>query len=85
MIGLTRAAGAGAARGVGSGRQFQYEKRSAARLVLARDLAAVILDDPVGDAQSQAGSFSDRLGRIKGIEYPPCWCTCTCNAPPADS
>ena len=51
-----------------SGGQAQDEDRSAFGFVLAGDLAAVILDDTVDGAQSEAGAFSDGFGGVERIE-----------------
>src|ERR1700722_16202403 len=48
--------------------QFDAESAAAIETVLARDLAAVFLEDAVTNAKPQPGAFADGLGGVKGIE-----------------
>ena len=52
-----------------SHRQLDVERRPARRLRLQRDPPGVLLDDRVGDGQSEAGAFSDFLRREERIEH----------------
>src|ERR1039457_6200119 len=51
-------------------RDPDHKQRTAFPLVLAGNLAAMILNHSVYRAQAQARTFSDRLGRVEGIEDP---------------
>ena len=48
------------------GRQPNDEHRATLGVVLAGDLAAMVLNHAVDRAEAQARSFADRLGRIEG-------------------
>src|ERR1019366_7767129 len=51
-------------------RDPDHKQRTAFPLVLAGNLAAMILNHSVYRAQAQARTFSDRLGGVEGIEDP---------------
>src|SRR4051794_14328155 len=55
-------------RGLLRGRELHDEQCAAFGLVLASNLAAVLLDDSVDGTQSKAGAFADGLGGVEGIE-----------------
>src|ERR1051325_10607851 len=46
----------------------QNENGSACRAIIAGDLAAVVLHDAIGGAQSQACAFPDGLGGVEGVK-----------------
>ena len=50
--------------------QVQHEHRSALRLIVAGNLAAMILYYSIDCAQAQACALADWLGRIKRVEHP---------------
>ena len=50
------------------GGKAKHKHRAAFGLVVAGDLAAVILDNSVHGAESEAGAFADRLGGVERIE-----------------
>ena len=51
------------------GRKLNAERRAALRPVVTGNLSALILDQPVTNAEAKPGAFSDRLGRVKRIEH----------------
>src|SRR5579859_912955 len=52
----------------GSHGQAQDEERASFGLIATGDLAAMILDDSIDDAETQAGALSHGLGGIEGVE-----------------
>src|SRR5581483_14311 len=57
--------------GVGSGGQAHDERGPHARdIVMAGDLASVLFEDSVADAEAEPGAFSDFLGGKKRVENP---------------
>src|SRR5471030_504473 len=50
--------------------QLDGEHGAPVWMVAGDDLAAVLLDDPVGDRQSEPGALADFLGRVKRFEDP---------------
>ena len=57
------------ARRVRGCRNSDDEERAAFGLVLAGDVAVVILDHSIDSAEAEAGAFADRLGGVEGIEH----------------
>src|SRR5262249_8607394 len=50
------------------GRQAHFDGGAAFWPIVGRDVAAVLLDDPVTDTQAQPGSFAHSLRRIERIK-----------------
>src|SRR5215831_5368422 len=52
------------------GREFHTKHRTARLAVVTENFSAMLLHDPVANAQAEPRAFADGLGGVEGIEYP---------------